>query len=915
MLRSIYLNESHLIKLCNTKQWDKVTERSKHQPEEAKPTCSAYRGVGSTALSIAVRCGAPLETIQAITEANLEQLVRVRHTRRGTVIHDAVKHGASWDVILWLMERVVKWEKERRWISRGELKPLSFEFFGGGKIRHHRQDSSSTTTSISDGNNSSSKATVVPLSPSQEEEREEKNEKEGSWIVSSYQHHPHPYDTQTTLFNTTDDLGHTILHCLINRICHSHNHAHNNHNDNDRNSSVHDEKVMEVIEKTLRIFPPAVGKVDSDGKTPLDLTLMTTTPFQRRQHQQWVGGQLDHHDHQPQQHDEEEKMENVLWESKLLDITRRMLKAYHLVVCASMNYSPRASTTTSTTSAVISSPLRKRRVTHSNYNNYSGRYRNNVNGGGGGASVAAIRTRLSVCTNYGDDRNIHHTPLSYALLYGRQSPVIQLILDTEGKLQSREEASWHTGHILHWRQEEGERGVGGGVGGGGYKNGYFETMSYSGGNAPDSNFSSSSSSLACMTIVTVENEIPLHVAVTTNASAEVLRLLSKANAKSCIVADRYGFTSVCWLWIRFVIDHSYHWVANDDSQNNNRHHHHHHHRRRHRIVRASNRRLWPNDYARLHQVATRTMAEYVGVAKGDGCDGDGGIGSANKRLLLIQSAVEELWHKLQILLPAAADAMMQEERNAKNMSTFPTHPHHPSHQIYVPTSSSSSSSWSALHAAAYIDCPCGVLLTALKFQPNQLKIKDSSKGRLPLHYAVCKGEYVRQIFSVLGGTLSFASSSSQLEIKDCSPPIALDLIRLFPEGARVADKDWRLPLHLAIEERKKSIRNRRRTDSIRSSSIQRMRVRGRSTPPLQMEKEEEKKRKAEDAPVVAKLISVYPEALERRDGVTKLYPFMQAAANSEVDGEEIFGGVGSESDLNLIFILLKANPAIIRNCW
>lgn len=90
MLKSLLQFEPVLVRLCNNKQWDEASRRAHSHPSEAVPSPQAHRS--STALSAAVRGGAPLDTVVSILEACPEQLL-VCHLRRGSVLHDAILHN------------------------------------------------------------------------------------------------------------------------------------------------------------------------------------------------------------------------------------------------------------------------------------------------------------------------------------------------------------------------------------------------------------------------------------------------------------------------------------------------------------------------------------------------------------------------------------------------------------------------------------------------------------------------------------------------------------------------------------------------------------------------------------------------------------------------------------------------------
>jgi hypothetical protein len=129
---------------------------------------------------------------------------------------------------------------------------------------------------------------------------------------------------------------------------------------------------------------------------------------------------------------------------------------------------------------------------------------------------------------------------------------------------------------------------------------------------------------------------------------------------------------------------------------------------------------------------------------------------------------------------------------------------------------------SFLHAVCKIHCPLAVVLMVLEKNAGGVANKDSV-GRLPLHEAASRSGYSIKV--PLG-----ISQAGQV-IEEESP--VHTLLQEFPEGARIADAQLQLPLHCAIE--------------ANSSSE-----------------------------VIEELLRYHPDALERRDGKTRLYPFMQA---------------------------------------
>lgn len=153
-----------------------------------------------------------------------------------------------------------------------------------------------------------------------------------------------------------------------------------------------------------------------------------------------------------------------------------------------------------------------------------------------------------------------------------------------------------------------------------------------------------------------------------------------------------------------------------------------------------------------------------------------------------------------------------------------------------------------LHAAALLSHgkgPClpePILLLLHSIYPTQIQTLDA-KGRLPLHYALMKYHSTSNKFVEVG-------KPSILKHKKW---IAL-VINSYPEAARIADKDGRLPLHYALD-------NSCLPDDLYQS-----------------------------------LVQCNPASLERRDPIKGLYPFQQAAT----------------INLNVSYQLLRQCPSLVE---
>lgn len=99
-------SESDLLHLIEVRDWELARIHAEAYAAEARPTSAAYRGISQTALSSAIRNGAPLLCIRSILRANPDALVAVRHARRGSALHEAIRSKATIDVISFLVDEV-----------------------------------------------------------------------------------------------------------------------------------------------------------------------------------------------------------------------------------------------------------------------------------------------------------------------------------------------------------------------------------------------------------------------------------------------------------------------------------------------------------------------------------------------------------------------------------------------------------------------------------------------------------------------------------------------------------------------------------------------------------------------------------------------------------------------------------------
>lgn len=347
MLRNLLPPEPYLIKLINEKKWEQVKLRVRTHPKDATPNHSAYRGIGPTALVLAVRGGAELDTCVAITKASLEQLVQVKHHRYGTVLHEAIKCDASVDLILYFINTIVKYETDQVWNSRGELKPILLEM--------------------------DNKASNSPIAVSRFNDRSMS---------------PNRLHTHSTLFNLSDGLGRSPLHYLIERAV--------SPRDNRDN-------IMCAVQKLVNVFPPAIGKRDSDGYTPLDIALIARTTFDANN--------------------------DLEIEMRIYGICSILVKKYPMAAFPHFNSARAKLASPSFSSDNFRLPLPVLPTTNDTDT---------------GHLIAKSRRYLSEAVQ----GNIAHNPLSHALMHGRHLSTIELLLEASKLSQT----SWHTGHLHDWNE-------------------------------------------------------------------------------------------------------------------------------------------------------------------------------------------------------------------------------------------------------------------------------------------------------------------------------------------------------------------------------------------------------------------------------------------------------------------------------
>ena len=416
------------------------------------------------------------------------------------------------------------------------------------------------------------------------------------------------------------------------------------------------------------------------------------------------------------------------------------------------------------------------------------------------------------------DGNISLNPLSHAILYSRHASILECLLESSRLISN----CWYTGEL----ESESSR--------------------------PDRE-----EIKECMTIVSRDFEVPLHLAVTMRLPLHVLTLIMNASPSAVNVSDRCGLTPLSWIWNRRILDQiemerraqGRNEIANILRMTNTM-------RRFLSPVKASKRRYLPPEFISMYENMSNQLADELKYL----------ATSSNSLVTTATYHDEELSDALSLLLLHAAASLA----NAQDQES--------THQIL--SNLGTQTSWPLLHAACYVPCPrpitLVILITLLTEERSGRSIRHPAKiqdslGNLPLHYCAASQNYER----------NYPIGVTSIPTPFVCPPLILDILPLFPEGTRIRNKDNQLPLHVAIErekiERKKDI-SLNGNDFISSTDRQRLRKEQYST--------------------LNALLRAYPEALDKRDGKAKVYPFQQAA-------------IGDHANIDTIYFLLKANPSLV----
>jgi hypothetical protein len=174
-------------------------------------------------------------------------------------LHEAIKHGASIEIIQFLIEVVLKYEQEQNWHDRGELRPIQIDFSSStSSVGNNGMDS----FRYSIGENNGIERQVFSLRTRAQVTPEVLVQgRNSSSQESTYrQHHSHH-----TLFNQIDDLGRTPLHHFVLRATSPRPLSSRQDPFDGVKATLLNDNIIRTLEQLVTAFPPAVGKVDGDG--------------------------------------------------------------------------------------------------------------------------------------------------------------------------------------------------------------------------------------------------------------------------------------------------------------------------------------------------------------------------------------------------------------------------------------------------------------------------------------------------------------------------------------------------------------------------------------------------------------------------------------------------------------------------
>jgi len=177
-------------------------------------------------------------------------------------------------------------------------------------------------------------------------------------------------------------------------------------------------------------------------------------------------------------------------------------------------------------------------------------------------------------------------------------------------------------------------------------------------------------------------------------------------------------------------------------------------------------------------------------------------------------------------------------------------------------------------------CVPAVCRVASSLFPDELTRRDEA-GRLPIHHAASRNwhawDWPRD------GGLNEPTAAKLLE-KETLRVLQTALDVSPPEALRLVDNEGRLVLHHVIE------------TFVKACSLMTCSESSQITDMLD---------------VLTEILNLYPGALQRRDGVSKLFPFLQATSSASRENSR--GHSREDASLSVAFLLLRYDPTVLAS--
>lgn len=256
------------------------------------------------------------------------------------------------------------------------------------------------------------------------------------------------------------------------------------------------------------------------------------------------------------------------------------------------------------------------------------------------------------------------------------------------------------------------------------------------------------------------------------------------------------------------------------------------------------------------------------------------MGSEEKNEVVEEQVISLFWAKVTSLIHAAAIAQMSNQKIGHLNMQCPIDEYS---REYM------------LHTACSLPSPFEIVHLILNLYPEQLNIQDTL-GKLPLHHAASRKWNPREFDHVLATNTMM--NTSNLIHQESANILRLIIQESSKTAMNIRDCDNRLPLHYAI-------------DAVVQAVVDY---------PFREQSRHHEKPVADDSKlfsaieVLRSMINISPETVEKIDGKTGLYPFMQVVSTaSERLGNYHMEKRSNSITISLTYCLLLENPSLATN--